>query len=217
MIKQQIKFVKCARLVGLLTAACASVIASTSEASDRYIDQGHVTSVTPRLEQVTVPRQICDTTYQEQVIQTRRPSVAGSVIGGIAGGLLGSTVGRGNGRVAMAAVGAGLGAVVGDRISQLHETNQRQVRMVPVETCREVADVRTIESGYDVTYQYNGREYRTVTMQHPGDTIEVDVSVLPRLPLASVQNQMNRIEYRDPWQGKSRDQRRRHYHDRQYY
>lgn len=217
MIKQQLKYVKRTSIVGLLTAACASFIASPSMASDRYVDQGRVTSVTPRLEQISVPRQICETTYQEQVTQARRPSIAGSVIGGIAGGLLGSTVGRGNGRIAMAAVGAGVGAVVGDRMSQRNQVNDRQVRMVPIQTCREVADVQTIESGYDVTYQYNGREYRTVTTQHPGSTIEVDVSVLPRLPLASVQNPINRIEYREPWQGRRSGERRSNRHERHYY
>jgi uncharacterized protein YcfJ len=33
--------------------------------------------------------------------------------------------------------------------------------------------------GYDVTYEYNGRTYSTRTDAHPGDRIQVAVSVAP--------------------------------------
>jgi uncharacterized protein YcfJ len=51
-----------------------------------------------------------------------------------------------------------------------------------IKPCDEVADARERIVGYDVTYQYNGREFRIRMPYEPGDQIAVNVEVRPPLP-----------------------------------
>ena len=164
-------------LVGLLLAG-SSVAAF---ADDDYEGRARVISVQPQTQRVNNPRQDCHTEYQrESVYEPRERSLGGSIIGGVAGGLLGSTIGRGNGRVAAAAVGAGIGAIVGDRV----DNNQRgggyqRYENRPVERCVSVDNWQTVNNGYLVQYQYNGRNYSTVMDRDPGNYIPVYVGVRP--------------------------------------
>jgi uncharacterized protein YcfJ len=161
----------------LATALMAAVFTLPAMANDQYSDTARVLSVTPQTERVNVPRQECRTEYQQQSYSNSGDrSIAGAVIGGIAGGLLGNTIGRGNGRIAAAAVGAGMGAIAGDRIGN-NQNNTVSTRSVPVQSCYQVDNWQTVNSGYLVTYEYNGRTYSTVTNNHPGNTINVNVAV----------------------------------------
>ena len=165
------------RVTMAVPAFIAAVFATPASANDQYIDTARVISVTPQTERINVPQQECRTEYQQQSYSQGGNSITGAVIGGIAGGLLGNTVGRGSGRVAAAAVGAGLGAIAGDRIA-----NNRQnvvTRTVPVQTCYQVDRWQTVNTGYFVTYEYNGRTYNTVTNEHPGRYVDVSVAVAP--------------------------------------
>ncbi len=162
-----------------MTGLCllAAVTVMPASANDRYTDRGRVINVTPQYERVNTPRQSCHTEYRDVVVQPRR-SISGSVIGGIAGGLLGSQIGKGSGRVAAAAVGAGIGAITGDRISR---NNQRvaHTRREPVEVCQTVDQWHQERVGYMVDYEYQGRRYSMVTAEHPGDYVDLDVTVTP--------------------------------------
>lgn len=157
--------------------------ASLPAMADQYNDSARVLSVTPQTQRVNMPRQECRTEYQQQTYSNSSP--AGAILGGIAGGLLGSTVGRGNGRVAAAAVGAGVGAIAGDRIGN---NNSTTTRTVPVESCYQVDNWQTVNTGYLVAYEYNGRTYTTVTSQPPGKYIDVNVAVAPNGPVISQNN-----------------------------
>ena len=88
-------------------------------------------------------------------------------------------------------MGAGVGAVAGDRISR---NNTVTTRTVPVETCYQVDNWQTVNTGYLVTYAYNGRTYNTVTSVDPGDFIDVNVIVTPH---SIVVPQLNYIEPSD--------------------
>ena len=177
---------KCSVFIPVLLASGFSMSAL---ASDQYSDVGRVISVSPQTERINVPRQECRTEYQQQSYQNNR-SLTGAVIGGIAGGLLGNTVGRGSGRVAAAAVGAGVGAIAGDRIA--NQSNGVTTRSVPVQTCYQVDNWQSVNAGYLVTYQYNGRTYTTITNNHPGQYIDVNVAVAPQ------QQSITYITYNEP-------------------
>lgn len=167
------------RVKMLAPALLVTVLSVPAMAADQYSDTARVLSVTPQTERVNMPRQECRTEYQQQSYSNGGDhSVAGAVIGGIAGGLLGNTIGRGNGRVAAAAVGAGVGAIAGDRIGS-NQNNVNTTRSVPVQNCYQVDNWQAVNSGYLVTYEYNGRTYSTVTNNRPGNTIDVNVSVSP--------------------------------------
>src|SRR5688572_11573315 len=124
---------------------------------------------------------------QQSGYGTNTGRTVATVIGGIAGAVLGSKVGGGSGTYAATAIGSMVGGMAG---RQVYENTQRNraprgtVRVcdpVPVRdgysTSRTVNDSRV--NGYDVTYEYAGRQFTTRTNYHPGDRIRVRVDVRP--------------------------------------
>lgn len=108
-----------------------------------------------------------------------------TVIGGLVGAAIGSQVGGGSARYATAAIGSMVGGMAG---RQIYEAGQREryagrtgtVRVcdpVPYGSNTRVSDNRV--AGYDVTYEYAGRQFHTRTDYHPGDRIRVRVDVQP--------------------------------------
>lgn len=118
---------------------------------------------------------------------TRAGGNAAAIIGGIAGAVLGSKMGGGSGTYAATAVGSLLGSMAG---REIYEQNQRDryVRGGTVRVCDPVP-VRGYDpndpgygdsgsgGGYDVTYEYNGRQYTRRMDYNPGDRIRVRVEV----------------------------------------
>lgn len=134
--------------------------------------------------------------YGQDGYGDRRPSPGGTdagrtvatVIGGIAGAVLGSKVGDGSGRYVGTAVGSMVGGMAGRSIYDTSQRNRQvqrgRVRVcdpVPVNDGRYGGDYygEGRVSGYDVTYEYGGRTYRTRTGYHPGDRMRVRVDVRP--------------------------------------
>lgn len=115
-----------------------------------------------------------------------------TVLGGIAGAVLGSKVGGGSGTYAATAIGTMVGGMAGRQIYESSQRNRRQqVGMVTVcdpEPTRSAYGNNGYNSypvnegsvtGYDVTYEYAGRQFTTRTNYHPGDRIRVRVDVRP--------------------------------------
>ena len=168
-------------LLGLMTATVVlPALINTAYADDNYDDRARVISVTPQLQRVNSPRQDCRTEYvRESYYEPRERSNTGAIIGGLTGGLVGSRFGGGNGRIATAALGAGLGAIVGDRYDNNGRDSRGRERTEsrPVERCVTVDNYQNIPAGYLVNYEYNGRQYSTVTDRDPGRFIPVSVAV----------------------------------------
>lgn len=108
-----------------------------------------------------------------------------TVVGGVIGAVVGSKIGGGSGRYVTSALGTMAGGMAGRAI---YDQSVRQRRNASVTVCdpepvrdgygySRVNDNRV--SGYDVTYEYAGRSYRTHTDYHPGDRIRVRVDVRP--------------------------------------
>ncbi len=167
------------KTIKLLAPAIVLAAFAIPASANQYNDVGRVISVNPQVERVNSPRQDCRTEYQQQSYQEPR-GVGGALVGGVAGGLIGSAIGKGNGRVVVAAVGAGVGAIAGDRIA--NQNNGTVIQTVPVQTCYQVDNWSNVTTGYNVTYEYQGRTYNTITQQHPGQFIDVNVAVAPNLP-----------------------------------
>lgn len=178
-------------VTALLATGFSSLATSTMAlADDNYEDRARVIAVAPQTERINVPRQECRTEYVRESYNNNNNSPAGAIIGGLAGGLLGNTVGRGNGRVAAAAVGAGLGAIVGNSVGN-NQSNNNGYGTRPVSRCYSADNWQTVNSGYLVTYRYNGHDYTTVMDRQPGETIPVHVGVSPAT------NSVSQISYRD--------------------
>ena len=216
-------FVKNMRVKMLVPALLTAVFAAPAMATDQYTDTARVLSSTPQTERVNVPREECRTEYQQQSYnQGGNSSIGGAIIGGIAGGLLGSTIGKGHGRTAAAAIGAGVGAIAGNNIAN----NQRGYggsRSVPVQSCYQVDNWQTVNTGFLVTYEYNGRQYTTVTNEQPGRYIDVNVAVEPRSRVVSQSNYVAPVVYGNVgWDDDHRgrrehDNRHGNRNDRRYY
>src|SRR5450830_1562443 len=161
------------KTLSLSTALIASGLAMPAAQAADFEEYARIVNVVPQVEQVNMPRQECQTVY-ENVQQPQERSNAG----GIVGGLLGSQVGGGNGRIAAAAAGALTGAIVGDRVD--NNNNQPSGYTTrPVRQCRNVDNWQTRTNGYAVTYEYNGRSYTSIMPYDPGARLRLRVSITP--------------------------------------
>ena len=151
-----------------LLGAAGSTAASAQEV-------GRVISSTPVIQQVAVQRQICNT----QPIAVQQPSSGGgALLGAIVGGVLGNQIGHGMGR----AVATGVGVVAGSAIGNNVENPGYQTQYAQQCSPQTSYENRTV--GYNVVYEYAGRQYNAQLPQDPGPTVQVQVS-----PISSNQQQ----------------------------
>jgi uncharacterized protein YcfJ len=156
----------------VLFALAAPAFASDYGATD-YTDSAQVVSSVPIYQTINQPQQQCwtesVTSYEEQ----RSPG--GLIVGGLTGGLVGNAIGRGSSRAASTVVGAIIGAAVGDQLAN-RERNAVLVSR-PIQHCQTVDSFHQILTGYQVTYDYNGR-YSTVMLPYnPGNRVPLEITV----------------------------------------
>jgi uncharacterized protein YcfJ len=130
-------------------------------------EQGRVLSVNAVQQQVAAPQQVCQ---DESVPVRQRSSGAGAVLGAVVGGLAGNAIGGGSGRAAMTGAGLVGGAMLGNQLEGNGDTRYETVRR-----CTTQNFYRSQTMGYDVVYEYAGRQYTTRTATPPGDWIAVSV------------------------------------------
>lgn len=166
-------------LLALLAAGVASAQADT------FLDNARVRAVQPQYENVQVPREECQSQLVNEAIPVAAPpqqtNIGGTVLGAVVGGVLGNQVGKGHGKEAATAAGAVAGALVGNNVANggyqqppQYVQGQREVR-----SCHQVMEVQQRLTGYQVTYEYRGRDYQTVMRTQPGPVLPVQVSVVP--------------------------------------
>ena len=166
----------------LSTCAVAALAALGSGAQAQDID-ARVISTTPVVQQVQVPRTVCN----NQPMLVQQPSTGGgAVIGSIAGGLLGSLVGGGMGTVVATGLGIVTGAAVGDNLERRGPGYVQMAQGCNTET---VAENRTL--GYNVTYEYGGSQ-RTVQMaSDPGPTVRLQIAPVGAIAQSNFYPQSN--------------------------
>lgn len=124
------------------------------------------------IQQVAVPRQVCN---QQNVVLQGNKSGAGAVMGAIAGGAVGNQIGGGAGRAAATALGIFGGAILGDKIEGTPAPQAQTVQNCQTETVYENKVI-----GYNVTYEFAGKQYMVQMPNDPGPTIQVNVTPLVR-------------------------------------
>lgn len=166
-----------------LTPFLAVIIANTAyaEADVSYVS-AQVLQAKPmiRLVSHSSPREEC---WNERVVVRERHanSPTGAILGGIIGAAIGHEVGHHKRNKQVGAVaGALLGSTVGNDVSRQHSGNI-SAREVMERRCRTVYDTFEEEqvTGYRVEYRYNGHRYHTITRQHPGDTLKLEIAITP--------------------------------------
>jgi uncharacterized protein YcfJ len=144
------------------------VLAATATLANAQ-EVGRVLSSTPVIQQVAVPRQVCS----NQPVAVQQPnSGAGAVVGGLAGGVIGNQIGGGSGRAAATALGVIGGALLGNRV----ESNTNQPQMANVAQCSTQTFYENRTMGYNVRYEYAGKEYQVQMPYDPGPTIKLQVT-----------------------------------------
>jgi uncharacterized protein YcfJ len=130
-----------------------------------HVERARVIRAKPIYETVSVPvtTRHCDRGHGHH----RGNDLARTVVGGLVGGLVGNQFGSGSGKRAMTAVGAITGAAIGNNMGRdghhcSNRTHYREERQVV---------------GYRVKYRYHGKTFVTRTRHHPGDWVEVRMSV----------------------------------------
>jgi uncharacterized protein YcfJ len=149
----------------LLTAGALCLAASAQETAK-------VISSVQVIQQVAVPRQVCS---QDNVAVQGNKSGAGAVMGAIAGGAMGNQIGGGTGRAAATALGIFGGAILGDKIEGAPAPQTQTVQNCRTET---VYENRVV--GYNVTYEFAGKQYMVQMPRDPGPTLQVNVTPVVR-------------------------------------
>ena len=176
--------------------ALACIGAATPAAfAESFPDRARVVSSQPVIEQIPVARRECWNDrvrgYEERGVTRSDTGAAigpGTVLGAVVGGVIGHQFGNSSGgRDRGTAAGAIIGGLVGNQVDRDREgAPVEQVERVPVdrtvERCRTVNEVREATVGYDVRYEYHGRQFMTRLPRDPGRMIPVRVDVQPVEP-----------------------------------
>jgi uncharacterized protein YcfJ len=148
----------------LSLVSASSLLAFNASAQDIL---ARVLSSTPVVQQVAVPRQVCN---NQQVVTQTPKSGGGAFLGAIAGGAAGNAVGPGGGKALATMIGLVGGAIVGDRIegggSQLQNVQQ----------CSTQTFYENRASHYNVVYEYQGTQYNVQMQQDPGPYVKLQVT-----------------------------------------
>ncbi|MCD6664310.1 MAG: glycine zipper 2TM domain-containing protein [Comamonas sp.] len=155
------------KILTLALVASAAALSLQAQAQPQGREMGRVLSVTPVSQQVAVPQQVCnnETVYSGG----RQTSGAGAVLGAVAGGLVGNAIGGGSGRALATGVGVIGGALLGNQVEGGSPGYQN------VQRCTTQTRYDNQFLGYDVVYEYGGRQYTTRTQSDPGQWIPVTV------------------------------------------
>ena len=178
----------------LLTAlALAGCVLAPAAFAQSFEDNARVTSVRQVHERIPVSREECWNdrvrAYENRTVtrtDTGAPIGAGTVLGAIVGGVAGHQVGRGRGNDVATGVGAVVGGLLGNQVDRNNAEPPSQVTEVErvpvernVERCRTVQETREVVVGYDVSYEYRGRQFTTRMPYDPGRMIPVRVDGAP--------------------------------------
>lgn len=145
----------------LTTLLCIAAAAAQAQ------EVGQVISRTAVYQQVAVPRQTCVQSAPQAPTQT---SGGGAIIGAIAGGVIGSQLGGRDSQGLATMVGVIGGALLGNKVESQGTPPQ------PETTCTTQTAYENRLIGYNVVYEYAGKQYNVQLPQDPGPTIALQVT-----------------------------------------
>lgn len=181
----------------LIALACAGAMAAPATFADSFPDRARVISSHPVVERIPVSREECWNDrvrgYENRRVTRTDTGAAigpGTVLGAVVGGVIGHQFGHSSGgRDRGTAAGAIVGGLVGNQVDRDNAGGPErveEVERVPVERdvqrCRTVDETREATVGYDVRYEYRGRQFTTRLPSDPGRTLPVRVDVQPVEP-----------------------------------
>lgn len=148
--------------------ACLIVTLTSLSLPAHAQEVGRVISSTPIIQQVAVPRQVCN---NEQVVSGGQKSGAGAAMGAIAGGAIGNSMGQGSGRAAATMLGLFGGAILGDKVEGPGTPEVRNVQ-----NCSQQMFYENRTMAYNVVYEFAGKQYTVQMPQDPGPTVRLQIT-----------------------------------------
>lgn len=136
---------------------------------------GQVISRTAVYQPVAVPSQTC-TPYA--ILPPAQTSGGGALLGAIAGGVIGSQLGGHHGQGLATMVGVMGGAMLGEKMESQNTSALPQTNCVT----QNAYENRLV--GYNVVYEYAGKQYSAQVPQDPGPTIPLQVMPMNGLTTA---------------------------------
>jgi uncharacterized protein YcfJ len=94
-------------------------------------------------------------------------------MGAVAGGAIGNAVGKGDGRTLATMIGVIGGALAGDKVEGPQEA---QTQTQQTCTTQQVYENRLM--GYNVVYEFAGKQYTVQLPKDPGTTIKLQITPL---------------------------------------
>ena len=150
---------------------------------------GRVLSVTPVVQQVSTPRQVCST---ERVLVGGQKSGNAAAVGALVGGAVGNALAGGKDRGAATVLGMVGGALVGDRFEPMPPAAFQDIQRCSIQ---QQIEHRT--AAYTVVYEFGGRQYSVQMPHDPGPTIAL--RLLPAdAPMALAAAPVETISYVPP-------------------
>jgi uncharacterized protein YcfJ len=161
--------------ITIQTTLIAGLMAMSVSAAVQAQEVGKVISSTPIIQQVAVPRQVCNT---QQVVSEGQKSGAGAAMGAIAGGAIGNQIGNGSGRAAATMLGLFGGAILGDKVEGGGTPEVKNVQ-----NCSQQMFYENRTMAYNVVYEFAGKQYTVQMPQDPGPTVRLQIT--PMVPAAN--------------------------------
>ena len=177
----------------ILSALAAAGLLGSAGASAMDI-MARVISSTPVVQQVAVPRQVCN---NQQIVTQAPKTGGGALLGAVAGGAAGNAIGNGGGRTVATMLGLFGGAILGDRIEGPGSQQVQNVQQCSTQTYYE-----NRPSHFNVVYEYQGTQYNTQMATDPGQFVRLQVTPVGGMsapPQPAFQNQPAPI-YQQPSQ-----------------
>lgn len=184
-------------VVTALAVFCSAL--GTAALAESFTDTARVVAARPVTERIPVSREECwndrQRDYEERRVVRSDTGAAigpGTILGAVVGGVIGHQFGGSSGgRDRGTAAGAIVGGLVGNQVDRDRgnvgpSRESVEVERIPVERdverCRTIHEVREATLGYDVRYEYRGRQFTTRLPYDPGRALEVRIDVTPVEP-----------------------------------
>ena len=141
-------------------------------------DYAQVVDVAPITQTTTTPHEVCgDETVTHREVYRDRHRIGGTAIGTGLGARIGCRIGGGHGSDLATVGGAVAGGFAGHEIQKRHQENNPGYTTVE-HRCHTLTSKTSTVVGYDVTYEYDGRQEH-VRMDHdPGPRVQVSNGVV---------------------------------------
>jgi len=157
-------------IIGAVAVTAIGAVATTRYGLNPFRDYAEVVAVEPAFDVRQTSREVCNgvaVERQKEPIDKKR--VAGAAIGAVVGGVIGHQVGSGSGQDAATIAGAAAGGYAGSKIQKkIQEGNTETV----IETrCATVYDSERVPAGFDVTYEFEGRQATVRMDEAPGERL----------------------------------------------